>query len=186
MTTETTYYEENFSDNLDAGWTWLREHPEAWCIRDNALEIRVEPGVAETVRNALVRMAPDRNEGSFAIEVTVSNYTYPTQQYEQAGITWYNGGKPVFKLVKELIDGGLYIIPGRPSMETKSVRLRLVVTANTWEALYRPEGETAFLSAATGELPAPNDDQVSLQCYQGPPDQEHWIRFESFCIKQVS
>ena len=28
------------------------------------------------------------------------------QQYEQAGITWYNDGKPVFKEVKELVDDG--------------------------------------------------------------------------------
>lgn len=186
MTTETTCFEENFPGKLGVGWIWLRENRDGWRIRDNALEIRVSPGVADTVQNALVREAPDRSQGSFAIEVTVSNHTHPTQQYEQAGITWYNNGKPVFKLVKELIDGALYIIPGRPSVATKSVRLRLVVTANSWEALFRPEGEADYLTAASGELPAPNDDQVSLQCYNGPPDQEHWIRFESFCIKQLS
>jgi hypothetical protein len=109
----------------------------------------------------------------------------PTQQYEQAGITWYHNGKPVFKEVKELIDGDLYIIPGRPSMRTKSVRLRLVVTADSWEAQYRPEGASEFLTAATGELPAPGADQVSIQCYNGPPEAEHWIRFEDFAIKRL-
>ena len=164
---ETIIFEDNFDGNLDTSWLWLREHPDHWRIVDGGLEIQVEPGVADTVKNALLHPAPDRSQGSFAIEVTVSNHTLPTQQYEQAGITWYNDGTPVFKEVKELIDGDLYIIPGKQPMPTKSVRLRLIVTA------------------ATGELPAPNNDQVSIQCYNGPEEGEHWIRFEDFCIKKL-
>ena len=182
---ETIIFEDNFDGNLDAGWLWLREHPDHWRIVDSGLEIRVEPGVADTVKNALLRPAPDRSQGSFAIEVTVSNHTLPTQQYEQAGITWYNDGTPVFKEVKELIDGDLYIIPGKQPMPTKSVRLRLIVTADSWEATYRPEGESDFTTTATGELPAPKYDQVSIQCYNGPEEGEHWIRFEGFCIKKL-
>jgi hypothetical protein len=179
-------FQDNFAGSLAAGWSWLREHPGYWCLREGGLEIRVEPGLADTVRNALVRPAPDRRTGRFAIEVTVANHTLPTQQYEQAGITWYCGGKPVFKLVKELIDGGLYIIPGRPPMATRSVRLRLIVSATAWEAQYRPEGETEFRTAATGELPPPDNDQVSLQCYNGPPEEEHWMRFADFSIAKLS
>jgi hypothetical protein len=179
-------FEENFDGKLEENWQWLREDPAHWRVRDGGLEIFVQPGVADTVRNALLRPAPDRSEGTYAIEVTVTNHTHPSQQYEQAGITWYSGGKPVFKEVKELIDGGLYIIPGKKAMPTKSVRLRLLVTADSWEAQYRPQGESEFRTAATGELPPPGDDQVSIQCYNGPPDEEHWIRFESFCIKLLS
>ena len=183
---EQIIFEDNFDGKLDEGWTWLRENPDSWRILNGGLEIRVEPGVADTVRNALLRPAPDRSEGIFAIEVTITNHTLPTQQYEQADITWYNDGKPVFKEVKELIDGDLYIIPGRQPMPTKSVRLRLLVTADSWEAQYHPENETEFQTAATGELPPPGDDQVSIQCYNGPPDEAHWIRFENFCIKRLS
>jgi hypothetical protein len=183
---EQIIFEDTFDGKLDAGWSWLREHPGYWRFQDGGLELRVEPGVADTVRNALLRPAPDRNDGDYAIEVTITNHTHPTQQYEQAGITWYNGGKPVFKEVKELIDGDLYIIPGKAAMPTESVRLRLLVTADSWEAQFCPEGEAEFQTAATGELPPPNDDQVSIQCYNGPPDGAHWIRFEDFCIKRVS
>ena len=183
---EQVIFEDNFDGKPDQGWSWLRENSDCWRIQNSGLEIRVEPGVADTVRNALLRTAPDRSEGTFAIEVTITNHAYPTQQYEQAGITWYHDGKPVFKEVKELIDGDLYIIPGRQPMPTKSVRLRLVVTANSWEAQYCPEDATKFQTAATGELPPPGDDQVSIQCYNGPPDGEHWIRFENFSIKQLS
>jgi len=183
---EQIIFEDNFDGKLGEGWSWLRENPDSWSIQNGGLEILVEPGVADTVKNALLRPAPDRNDGTFAIEVTIINHTRPTQQYEQAGITWYNDGKPVFKEVKELIDGDLYIIPGRQPMSTKSVRLRLIVTVDSWEAQYCPEGEAEFQTAATGELPPPNDDQVSIQCYNGPQDEEHWIRFENFCIKLLT
>jgi hypothetical protein len=178
-------FEDRFEGGPAEGWAWLRENSQAWRIRDSALEIRVEPGVAHNVRNALVRKAPDRSEGRFAIDVTVTNTATPTQQYEQAGITWYNDGKPVFKLVKELVDGQLVIIPGRKPISSKTVQLRLVVSGNSLTALFRPDGRGEFQTAATGTLPAPRNDQVSIQCYNGPPDAEHWIRFDDFRILKL-
>ncbi len=186
-------FKDGFKGKLDKGWKWLREDRKAWQIKDGALEIRVQPGKADTVKNALVRKAPDRRKGTYAIEVTVTNTAKPTQQWEQAGITWYHKGKPVFKLVKELIDGKTWIIPGRKPIPTRSVRLRLVVTADRWIAQYRPEGkekqdkkkQRKFLTAAEGKLPAPGDDQVSIQCYNGPPDAEHWMRFDDFRIVRL-
>ena len=182
---EQSIFTDDLKNALADGWTWLREHPSYWRSTQEGLEIRVEPGKAEDVQNALLRPAPDRSQGTYAIEIDVLNHTHPIQQYEQAGITWYVDGKPVFKLVKELIDGGLFIIPGRKEMPTQCVRLRLIVTANSWIAQYRPEGESEFQTAETGDLPAPNDDQLSIQCYNGPEEGEHWIRFSNFCIEQL-
>jgi len=182
----TCLFEEGFDGKLDEGWSWIREDPDAWRLKDGALEIRVQPGVAGTVKNALVRKAPNRSEGTFAIEVTVTNTVVPTRQYEQAGITWYHGGKPVFKLVKELIGGELFIIPGRKPMAAQTVQLRLVVTAEGWTAQFRPGGEGEFQTAAAGKLPPPGEDQVSIQCYNGPPDAEHWIRFDDFRILKMA
>jgi regulation of enolase protein 1 (concanavalin A-like superfamily) len=178
-------FEDDFSKKLGDGWSWLREDPEAWRIQDGALEIRVEPGKAHDVKNALVREAPDRSQGTFAIEVTVTNTTKPTTQWEQAGITWYIDGKPKFKLVKEFIDGDLYIIPGRKPMGAKTVQLRLIVTADGFTAQFRPEGKGDFRTAAEGQLPPPKKDQVSIQCYNGPPNAEHWIRFDDFRILKM-
>ncbi len=183
---EEVIFQENFDGALDADWIWLRENPDCWRMRDGGLEIMVEPGVAATVRNALVRPAPDRSGGIFAIEVTIFNHSVPTQQYEQAGITWYQNGEPVFKEVKELVDGEVLVIPGGKPMPTESVRLRLVVDSESWEAQFRPEGATGFSTAATGELPAAEMEQVSLQCYNGPPGEEHWIRFEDFRIVRMA
>jgi len=182
---EAVIFEERFEANLGQGWTWLRENPQAWRIRQGALEIRVEPGVARTVKNALVRKAPDRREGKFAIDVTVTNTTRPTQQFEQAGITWYHDGKPAFKLVKELIDGELFIIPGKKPMPSEKVQLRLIVSGSDFVAQFRPNGKGKFQTAATGKLPPPGDDQVSIQCYNGPADAEHWIRFDDFRILKL-
>jgi hypothetical protein len=179
-------FEDKFEGKLAEGWRWLREDPATWRLREGALEIRVEPGVAHNVKNALVRVAPDRREGKFAIEVIVANHTRPTQQWEQAGITWYSDGKPVFKLVKERIDGDLYIIPGKVPMKSKSVQLRLIVTEKEWTAQFRPDGKGEFQTAAKGALPAPGKDEVSIQCYNGPPNAEHWIRFDDFRILKLT
>jgi len=179
-------FEDRFDGKLADGWSWLRENPKTWRFRDGALEIRVEPGAANNVKNALVREAPDRAKGKFAFEVTVTNLTKPIQQYEQAGLTLYHDGKPVFKLVKELIDGGLYIIPGKVAMDAKTVQLRLVVTADGFEAQFRPEGKGEFKTAAKGKLPPPGKDQISIQCYNGPPAAEHWFRFDDFRILKLA
>jgi hypothetical protein len=178
--------EDTFEGKLADGWTWLRESKDHWRLTDTALEIRVQPGVAHNVKNALVRPAPDRSKGRYAIEVTVTNLSKPIQQYEQAGITWYNNDKPVFKLVKELVNGQLKIIPGHKPMDAKTVQLRLIVSADKWIAQYRPEAKGAFQTAATGPLPPPGKDQVSIQCYNGPPNAEHWIRFDDFRIVQLA
>lgn len=184
-TGEQVLFSEEFDGALDADWYWIRENPDRWRMQDGGLEMVVEPGVAATVRNALVRPAPDRSSGTFAIEVTVFNHRSPTQQYEQAGITWYQDGEPVFKEVKELVDGEILVIPGGKPMPTQRVRLRLVVDSESWEAQYRPDGESEFRTAATGELPMAAKEEVSIQCYNGPQDEEHWIRFEDFQILRL-
>ena len=181
-------FEDAFTQRLGDGWTWLREDPAHWRIRGDALEIMVRPGKAATVKNALVRPAPDRTEAGavYAIDVMVKNLSRPKRQYEQAGITWYTGGKPVFKLVKEYIDGATYIIPGRKPLASVSVQLRLVIVGDQWTAQYRPDGEGEFLTAAKGKLPPAGEDQVSLQCYDGPEDAEHWMRFDDFRVTRLS
>ena len=177
--------EASFQEKLGDGWTWLRENKEAWRIKDDGLEIRVEPGVADTVKNALLRKSPDRSKVKFAVEVTITFTGEPTQQFEQAGITWYHAQKPVFKLVHERIDGELWIIPGRKPAPNKTVQLRLVVEGQKWTAQFREDPKSEFQTAAEGELPPPGDDAISLQCYNGPPDGEHWIRFDDFRIIEL-
>jgi hypothetical protein len=178
-------FEDAFHKRPGDGWTWLRENKDAWRTRNDALEIRIEPGVAPTVKNALLRKAPDRSKLKFAVEVTVTFTTPPTQQYEQGGITWYHEGKPVFKLVHEHIDGKEWIIPGKKPAPGKTVQLRLVVDGRRWTAQYRQDAMGKFQTVGTGQLPPPGRDEVSIQCYNGPPDAAHWIRFDNFRIVEL-
>ena len=71
-------------------------------------------------------------------------------------------------------------------MASRTVQLRLIVSADGYVAQYRPDGKGAFQTAATGKLPGPGDDQVSIQCYNGPPKAEHWIRFDDFRIVELA
>jgi regulation of enolase protein 1 (concanavalin A-like superfamily) len=118
--------------------------------------------------------------------VTITFIADPTRQYEQAGITWYRDKNPVFKLVHELIDGKTYIIPGKIPTTTKTMQLRLVVDGDRFTAQFRPDGKGDFQTAAQGPLPAGRDEQVSIQCYNGPPDAEHWIRFDDFRMLELA
>ena len=47
---EQVIFEDKFDGIVDSGWSWIREHPGFWRIRDGGLEIQVEPGKADTVR----------------------------------------------------------------------------------------------------------------------------------------
>ena len=97
--------------------------------------------------------------------------------------------EPHFQLLdasQELVDGRLLIIPGRKPMTSRSVQLRLTVTADKYVAQYRPNAKGEFKTASTGKLPAPRNDQVSIQCYNGPASAEHWIRFDDFRILERS
>jgi hypothetical protein len=179
-------FEDRFEGRFGPGWNWLREKPGNWRIREGGLEIRIEPGMADSVVNALVRNAPDRRLGGYAVEVDVRNLTAWSEQYEQAGITWYSSGKPVLKLVKELVHGeGLIIIPGRVPMTNNMVQLRLEVSATNYVARFRPDGRGEFQLAGSGPLEPAAEEQISLQCYHGPPERAHWVRFERFRVMKL-
>ena len=181
----TVLFTDPLKGRLGEDWSWLREDAKTWRHTDKGLEIRVEPGLAATVKNALVRKAPARSQGKYAVEVTVEFTAAPTKQYEQAGITWYQGDKPVFKLVHEHIDQATYIIPGKQPTTTRLVQLRLVVSPKDYVVQYRPDAKGAFQTAASGKLEPGKDEKVSLQCYQGPDDAAHWMRFSDFRILQL-
>jgi hypothetical protein len=70
-------------------------------------------------------------------------------------------------------------------MTSKSVQLRLIVDENSFVAQYRPDARGEFQTAAKGKLPPQRNDQVSIQCYNGPPNAEHWIRFDDFRISKL-
>ena len=138
------------------------------------------PGESEPRQSEVVALIE-----AYAVEVIVESTAPPTHQYEQAGVTWYQGNKPVFKLVHEFIDGKTYVIPGKKPTETRRLQLRLIVSKDQYVAQYRADGKGEFQTAASGKLAAGMDEKISIQCYQGPADAEHWFRFSDFRILEL-
>ncbi len=181
---EEVFFEANFTDEdeWDEDWTWLREDPEDWRLSAGGLEIRARPGNADTVRNALLRPVPDV-EGPLAFEVTITFTRPPTEQYEQAGLTWYHEGEPDFKIVHELVDDEIVIVPGFRHTEKDTVELRLVLEDDgSYKAMYREEGQEEFQEVAKGELPLGDENAIAIVTYHGPEGADHWMRFTDFRI----
>lgn len=196
---EQVLFEDDFPGRLGKDWSWVREDKAGWRVTDRRLELRVLPGNlwgrANTANNVLVRPAPDVEQGEVKISVTISNR--PTHQYEQANLAWYYDDSHMVKLGLELVDGEVCIVMGREEADqtrtlakipiaVTSVRVRLLVASRRIRGEYMPLGGDKWLEAGSGDLPAPPEGRakISLHCYQGPPDAEHWARFSDFRILQ--
>src|ERR1035438_8239329 len=59
-------FQDDFRGKLGEGWSWVREHHEAWRITEHGLEVRIEPGnmwgPQNDAKNLLVRPAPRSEE----------------------------------------------------------------------------------------------------------------------------
>ena len=182
------------SGKLAEGWSWRRENPAGWRIRDGALQIRIEPGnmwgPANDARNVLVRKLDgiSRNR-EVGVSVTVSNK--PTEQYEQVDLVWYYDDSHMVKIGHELVDGKLSIVMGREEkdrtrtiaiipIEALQVDLRLVVTNSVIRGAFRPSGANGWREAGSCDLPARGQAHVAIQCYQGPQKAERWARIWNF------
>jgi regulation of enolase protein 1 (concanavalin A-like superfamily) len=197
---EMLIFEDNFAGHLGPGWSWIREHAEAWRIGENALEVRIEPGnmwgPANDARNLLVRPAPDLSEGPVEISVTVSNR--PTSQYEQVDLVWYYDDSNMVKLGHELVDGKLSIVMGQEKNDrtrtiaiipitAHSVRLRHRVERNRLRGEFLLEGSDAWITAGESDLPSTGQPaRIGLQFYQGPPQLERWARVSNLRIVRIS
>jgi len=180
------FFEDPLQKKLKDGWTWLREVPDHWRITDNALEIKMEPRSGDNVRNILFRKPPKKDAGSFDVTVDVKALRPYTNQYQQAGLFWMQEDKTKLKFVMELIDGQLYVFPGKKPLQTEHVVLRLRIDGTKVVGEYQPDAKGEFFQAFEGQLPERNDatDQIALQCWHGPADAETWIRFQNFSIKK--
>ena len=193
-------FQDDFKGKLADGWTWVREHREAWRATERGLEVRIEPGnmwgPANDAKNVLVRSAPDVDDGELEISATVE--THPTNQYEQADLVWYYDDSNMVKLGRELVDGKLSIVMGREQgdrtrtlalipIKAEFVRLKLTVKGNQIRGQYLMAGAQDWQDASHCDLPAPPNakPKISLQFYQGPVDSAHWARVTEFRIRKL-
>jgi len=194
-------FEDDFKGKLGPGWSWVREHRQAWRVTDHGLEVRVEPGnmwgPPNNARNVLLRSAPDVRQEEIEISVNVENK--PTEQYEQVDLVWYYADSHMVKIGQELVDGKLSIVMGREEkdrtrtiaiipVESHSVRLRFVVRGDRIRGGFRIPQAKEWQEAGECSLPAPANGtaKISLQCYQGPDKAEHWARITQFRIARAT
>jgi len=194
-------FHDDFKGKLGAGWSWVREHREAWRVSERGLEVRIEPGNmwgnVNDAKNVLVRPAPDAAKDEVEITVTVENH--PTSQYEQVDLVWYYDDGHMVKLGQELVDGKLSVVMGREEndrtrtvkiipVDAFNVQLRLLVKGNSIRGQFRPVGSANWQAVGECDLPVPDGakPKISLQFYQGPPDAEHWARVGDFRVRKLA
>ena len=176
-------FEDRFEGNLKPGWVWLRDNPIARRFANNALEIQVEPFAENEARNVLVRPADFLGKGTFRIETQLTCVDHPCTQFQQGGIYWLQNGRVVFKVVQELVDGKLYIFPGKIPVDAETVNLRIICNGDNISAEYSQNGESSYRRIYEGKLNVSASDQVGLQCWHGPSgDKKPWMRFHYFRI----
>ncbi len=195
---EETVFQEKFSGKLAAGWSWVREDKKAWRLTEKGLEVQTQPGnmwgKTNDAKNLLQRDAPDASKGAVIAEVTVKNE--PTEQYEQAGMTWYYDDSNMVKLVKERVDGKVHVVMGREEndatrtiallpREGSSFQLRLRVEGRKITGFYRIDEKGEWQEVGSCDLPgAKAPAKVCLQTYNGPAKAEHWVVFSGFSIRK--
>jgi regulation of enolase protein 1 (concanavalin A-like superfamily) len=192
-------FQDDFKGKLGPGWSWVREHREAWRVTEHGLEVRIEPGnmwgAENSARNLLVRSAPEASESELEISVNVENK--PTHQYEQVDLVWYFDDSNMVKLGQELVDGKLSIVMGREEqdktrtiaiipLDSTSVQLRITVKGSHIRGQFQTAGSGDWRAVGECDAPSPANAQakISLQFYQGPAEVEHWARVTEFSIRK--
>src|SRR5437879_2322659 len=161
-------FRDDFKGKLGQGWSWVREHPQAWRVTQGGLEVLIEPGnmwgPQNNARNVLIRPAPDITKDEIEVSVSVENK--PTNQYEQVDLVWYYDDSNMVKLGEELVDGKLSIVMGREEndktrtvaiipLESTSVRLRFFVKGNRIRGQFRTPDAKEWRDVGECDLPAP-------------------------------
>ena len=187
-------FADNFCGRLGAGWSWVREHKDAWRLTDHGLEVLVEPGnmwgPQNDAGNLLLRPAPEPASGQLEISAKIHNT--PTHQYEQADLVWYYDDSNMVKLGLELVDGKSSVVMGREEndrtrtagiipIQTNDVRLRLSVKGNRIRGEFLTPESQGWRQAGECELPGLTNSgpKLSLQFYQGG-DPGHWAQVSEF------
>lgn len=190
-------FRDDFKAKLGEGWSWVREHRDAWRVTERGLEVRIEPGnmwgPQNDARNLLVRPAPDATEREIEVRVKVENQ--PTNQYEQVDLVWYYDDSNMVKLGQELVDGKLSVVMGREEndktrtvaiipLASTSVQLRLFAKGSQIRGQFRTPDAKEWNDVDQCTMPARTNEaaRISLQFYQGPEKAEHWARVTEFQI----
>ncbi len=191
-----TLFHDPFRGRMAEGWRWLREDPRGWRLTGEGLEIRVQPGNmwggANDARNVLVRDVPDPGDATVTASITITHR--PTAQYQQVDLAWDDDDGHMVKIGQELVDGRLSIVMGREEndqcrtiaivpISAETLELRMIARGREVRGEYRIPDGPGWSVAGVTDLPVNGQPRISLQCYQGPGDVEHWARLSDFRIE---
>lgn len=149
-------------------------------------------GPENSGKNVLARMLPS-TPGK--LEVTVSVENRPTEQYEQVDLVWYVNDSYMVKIGQELVDGVLSIVMGREEgdqartiaiipIKAFQVDLKFLVEEDRIQGFFRENPNGEWKRAGECDLPKKEGDRkITIQCYQGPGNVEHWATLSNFKIE---
>lgn len=192
------FFQDDFLGRLGDGWTFEREERANWRVGPAGLEVRVQPGNmwggANNARNVLVHAIPSPTAAPVEISVTFSNQ--PTAQWEQANLVWYYDGGHMVKLGQELVTGRLSIVMGREErdrtrtvaivpLDAHTVELRLQAAENRVRGQFRTPPWREWRDVGECDLPVKGEPKASLHFYNGPANEEHWVRVNRFAVRQL-
>ena len=189
--------------SLPSDWTWKRENPEAWRLRDGGLEIKIEPGNMWGKKNdaknvLLIPLAADLQASGADIQVTLENS--PTRRWEQVDLVWYYRDSHMVKIGLELEHGKNSVVMGREEgdrtrtikiipIDRNKVTVRFKVSQGKVRGYYRLSAKDDWKDVGTCDEPRPEGStetpQVSIQCYQGDPKNPHWARITDLKINPI-
>jgi regulation of enolase protein 1 (concanavalin A-like superfamily) len=193
--TKELLFEDTFQGTIDSDWQWLREAPEAWRLKVDALNIQALPGTLwgerNDARNILLRPAMEVREG-LSSEVTVRNH--PEIQGEQGGLIWYVDDANYVKLVKECLDDSVWIVLareendqgtliGRVPFAGEAAHIRLTLSGGAMVGEVLSEDGATWQTVGTCAGSATDYVQLGICVHGGPGDEEHWAELSEFAIR---
>ena len=198
---EKALFEESFANELDKGWSWVRESPKDWKLdkENKQLLIHTMPGVslymdARTLTNILLRTPPEIKEGPLAFDVHM--HSQPSGTYEQAGIIYYFDDDNIADVIKEKKYGkwvlGFGVKKNRKSelvgknvtYDKDDVDVRILVSGTKISGWYRASSADPWQMLGETDLPAGGQGRIGLEACYGPKDKANWAAFSQFRIVQ--
>jgi regulation of enolase protein 1 (concanavalin A-like superfamily) len=191
-------FKDDFNGKLGEGWSFEREERAMWRVGPSGLEVRVQPGNmwggANNAKNVLVHSIPVPTDAPIEISATISNN--PTAQWEQANLVWYYDGGNMVKLGQELVTGRYSIVMGREEndrartvaiipLDANAVELRLQAVNNRVRGQFRTAPWSNWRDVGECDLPVKGEPKASLHFYNGPPNEEHWVRVNNFTVRRL-
>jgi regulation of enolase protein 1 (concanavalin A-like superfamily) len=193
---ETVLFEENFDGNLKSGWSWVREDPEAWKVKNGELALTVQPGYLnpwgkdKEAHNLLLRDPPDKLGAAWAVELMLDSE--PRTQFEHAGplIYWNDDnyvslfrenldGKPKLQMVAVKNDQAAFVVVDK---DVRPVWLRLAVDGETITAQYRASEKGPWQTVGTKTRVSAGAFRCGLISGGAPKDAGREAAFSHFRI----